>query len=83
MVVVFQFIGGGAMGLVALALQLPMWFAASIAVLALVALASATHDIAADGLYIASLTAKQQAAYAGWQGAFFNAAKFMFARWRW
>jgi PAT family beta-lactamase induction signal transducer AmpG len=42
-----------------------------------VALASATHDIAADGLYIGSLSARQQAAYAGWQGAFFNAAKFL------
>ena len=32
--------------------------------------------IAADGLYIANLNERQQAAYAGWQGAFFNAAKF-------
>src|SRR5881397_3423751 len=47
------------------------------ACLAMVSLASATHDIAADGLYIASLSDKQQAAYAGWQGAFFNAAKFI------
>src|SRR5450830_1628326 len=45
--------------------------------LAGVALASATHDIAADGLYIASLSERQQAAYAGWQGAFFNGAKFI------
>ena len=43
----------------------------------MVSLASATHDIAADGLYIASLSARQQAAYAGWQGAFFNGAKFL------
>jgi PAT family beta-lactamase induction signal transducer AmpG len=28
-------------------------------------------------LYIASLSARQQAAYAGWQGAFFNGAKFL------
>jgi MFS transporter, PAT family, beta-lactamase induction signal transducer AmpG len=77
MVVLFQCIGAAALGLVALSLQLPGWFALSIAVLALAALAAATHDIAADGLYIASLSSKQQAAYAGWQGAFFNAAKFM------
>jgi PAT family beta-lactamase induction signal transducer AmpG len=63
--------------MVALSLQLPAWFAISIAVLAVVAISAATHDISADGLYIASLSAKQQAAYAGWQGAFFNAAKFM------
>ncbi len=77
LVVAFQFTGAVALGLVALALQLPGWFAATVAVLALAALASATHDIAADGLYIASLTATQQARYAGWQGAFFNAAKFI------
>ncbi|MDL2356428.1 MAG: MFS transporter [Pseudomonadota bacterium] len=76
-VAAFQMIGGASLGGVALALQLPAWFAACIACLAVVALASATHDIAADGLYIASLTARQQARYAGWQGAFFNAAKFI------
>ena len=76
-VVFFQLCGGAGLAGVALALQLPGWFAASIALFAVVALASATHDIAADGLYIASLTARQQAAYAGWQGAFFNGAKFL------
>jgi PAT family beta-lactamase induction signal transducer AmpG len=76
-VVAFQLIGGASLGGVALALQLPAWFGACIVLFAVVALASATHDIAADGLYIASLTARQQAAYAGWQGAFFNAAKFV------
>jgi len=76
-IIAFQLTGGVALGGVALALQLPVWFAASIALFVVVALASSTHDIAADGLYIASLTARQQAAYAGWQGAFFNAAKFL------
>jgi PAT family beta-lactamase induction signal transducer AmpG len=76
-VVAFQLLGGASLAGVALALHLPSWFAACIAFFAVVALASATHDIAADGLYIASLTARQQAAYAGWQGAFFNAAKFV------
>lgn len=76
-IVTFQLIGGVALGGVALALHLPLWFGASIALFGVVALASSTHDIAADGLYIASLSARQQAAYAGWQGAFFNAAKFL------
>jgi len=76
-VVVLQIAGGIALGVLALALQLPAWFALAIALLAVVSLASSTHDIAADGLYIASLSAKQQAAYAGWQGAFFNGAKFL------
>jgi PAT family beta-lactamase induction signal transducer AmpG len=77
LVVVFQLLGGTSLAGVALALQLPAWFGVAIALLAVVSVASATHDIAADGLYIASLTARQQAAYAGWQGAFFNAAKFL------
>jgi PAT family beta-lactamase induction signal transducer AmpG len=76
-VVAFQLVGGAALAAVALALQAPAWFALSIALFAVVSLASSTHDIAADGLYIANLSARQQAAYAGWQGAFFNAAKFL------
>ena len=76
-VVAMQFAGSAGLGLMAIALQLPMYFAASIAVLFLLAYASATHDIACDGLYMAALDAKAQAAYAGWQGAFFNASKFL------
>jgi len=76
-VVAMQFAGSMGLALMALALQLPMYFAASIAVLFLLAYASATHDIACDGLYMAALDSRQQAAYAGWQGAFFNASKFL------
>ncbi|WP_442784020.1 MFS transporter [Collimonas fungivorans] len=75
-VLLFQFLGGASLGLVALALHLPDYFAVSIALLGLVAIASATHDIAADGLYIASLSSTQQATYAGWQGGFYNVARF-------
>jgi PAT family beta-lactamase induction signal transducer AmpG len=77
MVVVFELAGGACLGLVALALHLPAWFAACIAMLALVAFCSATHDIACDGLYICSLGEKQQAEYAGWTGTFFNAGRFI------
>lgn len=76
-VVACQLIGGACLALVALALQLPTWFALCLALLAVVSLASSTHDIVADGIYISSLDAREQAAYAGWQGAFFNAAKFV------
>lgn len=76
-VVTCQLFGGACLALVALALQLPMWFALCLALLAIVSLASSTHDIVADGIYIASLNPREQAAYAGWQGAFFNAAKFI------
>ena len=76
-VVLAQFTGAVGLAALALVLQAPAWFALSIAVFFVLAYASATHDIACDGLYMAELDAKQQAAYAGWQGAFFNASKFL------
>ncbi|MFG6490067.1 MFS transporter [Roseateles sp. BYS78W] len=75
-VTAMQYLGAVGLGLMALALHLPHWFGAAIIVLFLIAYASATHDIACDGLYMASLDSKRQAAYAGWQGAFFNGARF-------
>ncbi|HEX3139927.1 MAG TPA: MFS transporter [Rhizobacter sp.] len=78
-VVLFQLIGAAGLGLVAMSLNLPSFFLLAIVALALVSLASATHDIACDGLYIASLSHKAQAQYAGWQGAFFNVARFVSA----
>jgi PAT family beta-lactamase induction signal transducer AmpG len=75
LVIAFQLLGGACMGLVALSLQMPAYLAVSLAAFAALSIAAATHDIAADGLYIASLSAKRQAAYAGWQGAFFNGAR--------
>lgn len=78
-VVTFQLIGGACLGLVALALHFPFWIAACVTMLALVAISSATHDVACDGLYIASLSKKDQAKYAGWTGTFFNAGRFISA----
>ncbi len=77
MVVLFQVVGGVSLILLAMSMQLTVYFAISVALLGVVAIASATHDIAADGLYIASLSSKQQATYAGWQGGFYNTAKFI------
>ena len=79
LVVLFQLVGAATLGLVALALNVPHSVSLVLAILAFTAFASATHDISSDGLYIASLTDKLQAEYAGWQGAFFNAAR-LFAR---
>ena len=79
LVVLFQLIGAVTLGLVALALNVPHSVSLVLTILAFTAFASATHDISSDGLYIASLTDKLQAEYAGWQGAFFNAAR-LFAR---
>jgi MFS transporter, PAT family, beta-lactamase induction signal transducer AmpG len=72
-----QFTGAALLALTALALQLPMWFGATLGVLFILAYTSATHDVACDGLYMASLDARAQAQYVGWQGAFFNASKFL------
>ncbi|AXA91987.1 MFS transporter [Massilia sp. YMA4] len=76
-VVTFQLASGLFFALVALALHLPFWLAASVAMLACVGISAATHDIACDGVYITSLTQKQQAQYAGWTGTFFNAGRFI------
>ena len=59
----------------AAALQLPGWFTPVLGLLALAALASASHDIACDGLYIAALNARARAQWSGWLGACFNSAK--------
>ncbi|MGE5109982.1 MAG: MFS transporter [Acidobacteriaceae bacterium] len=74
-VILLQFVGGLSLVLLALSLNLPNHFRYSIAIFAVLGFCSSTHDIAADGIYIASLTPKQQAAYAGWQGAFYNVAR--------
>ena len=74
-VILLQFVGGLSLVLLALSLNLPNHFRYSIAIFAALGFCSSTHDIAADGIYIASLTSKQQAAYAGWQGAFYNVAR--------
>ena len=76
-VVVTQMVSGIGFGLVALALHLPCFFAVCIAVLMVVALSGATHDIALDGLYMAELSKEDQARFIGWQGAFYNLAKLV------
>jgi MFS transporter, PAT family, beta-lactamase induction signal transducer AmpG len=78
-VVTFQLVGAACLGGVALALHFPFWIAACVTMLTLVAISSATHDVACDGLYISSLSEKEQARYAGWTGTFFNAGRFISA----
>lgn len=75
-VVLTQLLGGVSLALIALCLPLPDYFRYTLALFTVVAFCSSTHDIAADGLYIASLSPKDQAAYAGWQGGFYNVARF-------
>jgi len=76
-VVATQLLTGVLFGLVALSLHSSHFFAISISILAILAFSGATHDIAADGVYLNELNAKDQAKYVGWQGAFYNIAKVM------
>ena len=76
-VVATQFIGGVAFGLLALSLPLDGFFKYSLALLAILAFNSATHDIAADGVYVNVLSEKLQAQYVGWQGACYNIGKIV------
>jgi MFS transporter, PAT family, beta-lactamase induction signal transducer AmpG len=55
-----------------LALHLPGFFAIVIGILWIMAFASATQDICADGVYISALTKKDQANWIGVQGVFWN-----------
>jgi PAT family beta-lactamase induction signal transducer AmpG len=74
-VVLTQLVGGLSLVLIALSLNMPGYFRYSVAIFAVLGFCSATHDIAADGIYIAALTSKEQAAYVGWQGGFYNLAR--------
>lgn len=60
-----QFMLGVAFALVALTLPGPKFFQLSLAVFWLMAFASATHDIAADGFYLHALEQGDQAAFVG------------------
>ncbi len=72
-----QFLGGVSFGLLAFSLHLPAFFTWTIICFGLIAINSAIHDTAADGVYINVLTPKQQAEYVGWQGAFYNVGKVL------
>ena len=68
----------GAMGvgfaLLAFTIPAASFFRLTLAMFWLVAFASATHDIAADGFYLLALPEKQQAAFVGLRSAFYRAA---------
>lgn len=70
-----QFLGGISFGLLAFALPLEGYFRYTLALFAIIAFNGATHDIAADGVYINVLSEKLQARFVGWQGAAYNIAK--------
>jgi PAT family beta-lactamase induction signal transducer AmpG len=69
-----QFVVGVALALVAFTLPMDFFFRMSLAVLWLMAFASATHDIAADGFYMLALPTHQQAAFVGVRSTFYRVA---------
>jgi len=73
-VVALQFAVGAALALVALTLPMDAFFQVTLAVFWLMAFASATHDIAADGYYMLALAEHEQAAFVGVRSAFYRAA---------
>lgn len=70
-----QLFTGVLFGMVGVSLQLDHFFSISITIMAIIAFSGATHDTAADGVYLNELSPKLQARYVGWQGAFYNIAK--------
>ena len=60
---------------IAVALPLPNYFQIVLAVLWVLAFASATQDICVDGVYITSLDEKGQAKFIGVQGVFWNVGR--------
>ncbi len=73
-IVGLQFVLGAAFASVALALHAPQWFQLTLAVFWLMAFASATHDIAADGFYLLALPERTQAAFVGVRSTFYRLA---------
>ena len=67
-----EFVMGALFVLMGLALTLPGYFGIIIAIMWVVAFASATQDICSDGIYISALDKKQQAAFIGVQGMAWN-----------
>ena len=73
-IVVMQFFVGAALACVALTLPTERFFQMTLAVFWLMAFASASHDIAADGFYLLALKTHQQAAFVGVRSTFYRVA---------
>ena len=71
-IVSMQFFMGVALALVAFTLPTSFWLQASLVIFMLIAFASATHDISADGFYIIGLPDKEQELYVGVRNTFYR-----------
>jgi len=63
------------LGVMAAILPLPNYFKLIVGVLWVLAFASSTQDICADGIYITALPPEEQATWIGWQGAAWNTGR--------
>lgn len=72
--ITMQWIIAIAFACIAFALPTPFFFKLTLAVFWLVALSSATHDIAADGFYMHALSEHQQSLYVGIRSTFYRIA---------
>ncbi len=73
-VVVLQFLIGVALACIALTVPGSGFLRVTLAIFWLMAFASATHDIAADGFYMLAMSEKSQAAYVGVRSTFYRLA---------
>ena len=71
-IVAMQFFMGIALALVAFTLPTAYWLQGTLAIFMLIAFASATHDISADGFYIIGLKEKDQELYVGIRNTFYR-----------
>jgi PAT family beta-lactamase induction signal transducer AmpG len=74
-VLAMEFVMAALLGVMGLTLTLPNYFHVVMGLLWLLAFASATQDICVDGIYITTLDKKRQAAWIGFQGAFWNTGR--------
>lgn len=74
-VYITQLLAGICFALAAVSLYSDHFFPVSIVLFFLLAFLGATQDMAADGMYLAELSEKQQARWVGWQGTFYNVSK--------
>ena len=71
-ILAMQLLIGASLAAVALTLRTELWLQLTLAAFWLMAFSSATHDIAADGFYILSLSAEKQALYVGIRSTFYR-----------
>ena len=73
-IIVMQLLIGASLGGVAFTIHGPFWLQGSLCFFWLMAFASATHDIAADGFYMLGLNQHEQAYFVGIRSTFYRIA---------